>query len=855
VVGVGASAGGLDAFTQLLQALPDDTGLAFVFIQHLAPQRESALPELLAGKTRLPVVQAADHLPLEPNRVYVIPPNWHMELRQGMLRLFPRQAGRAAFLPIDRFFRSLAEEIQSRAIGVILSGTASDGALGLREIKAAGGITFAQDPETARYDGMPRAAIATHAVDLTLAPPAIAAELARISRHPYIMHVQPRKPGDEVPVHAEQLREILEMLKRFSGVNFTNYKQPTIRRRLQRRMMLHKLGHVDHYLKYLRENPGEIRNLYRDVLIHVTRFFREPGSFQALADTVFPEIVKNRRRETPIRIWVPGCSTGEEPYSLAIALLEFLGDEAGEVPIQIFGTDLSEPAIEAARAGLYPETIEEDVSPERLHRFFTKTGDGYRICKTVRDLCVFARQDLTRDPPFSKLDLIVCRNVMIYLGQVLQKRLVTVFHYALKPLGFLVLGEAETVGAQADLFAVANKRHRIYYKKAVHARTEPSYGPASPSPAETPTPPEHPAEIRGTGPIQAEANRIILSRYSPGGVIVDKDSQILEFRGQTGCFLEPAPGDASLNLLKMAREGLLYPLRISLHESRKNDAPVTKEGLRVKLDGTTRHVDLHVIPLGGGDERYSLVLFEDVTERLPRAEPKFRTAARPRGRASPQGHEQQVLQLQQELAANREYLQSIIQELEAANEAMQSANEEILSSNEELQSTNEELDTAKEELQSSNRESNALNEELHERNAELIRVNSDLINLLSSVQIAIVMVDGDLRIRRFTPMAEKILNLISTDIGRPISHIKPNIDCPDLEQLITEVVNTVSLQEREVQDQQGRRYLLRIRPYKNLENRIDGAVLALLDRDSAKALPPQSPRGPADPPSIQEALH
>ncbi len=526
--------------------------------------------------------------------------------------------------------------------------------------------------------------------------------------------------------------------------------------------------------------------------------------------SVFPAIVSERRNDTPIRIWIPGCSTGEEAYSVAIALLEFLGDNAPSRPVQIFATDVSELAIDRARAGLYSDNIAADVSAERLRRFFNKVDGSFRVTKRVRDLCIFARQDLTRDPPFSKLDLIVCRNVLIYLGPVPQRKLMTVFHYALRHSGFLMLGGTETIGTHSDLFNVVDKRHRIYAKKPNVARTEMEF-PVEYSPSRD-AGRKPPALERSTSSVQNEANRLIMARFAPPGVLVDADMKIVQFRGHTGAYLEPAPGEASLDLLKMAREGLLYGLRTAIAEALRSDAPIRKRGLRVKHNGHVNDVNLEVIPLSPTAEgRFFLILFESpkAEERSPsRKGRKSKAAPRP----APEKPDHRVSRLEQELAASRDYMQSMIQDLEAANEELQSANEEILSANEELQSTNEELDTAKEELQSTNEELNTVNEELQARNEELSRVNSDLLNLLGSVQIAIVIVTGDLRIRRFTPMAEKVLNLIPTDVGRPISDIKPNIDCPDLEQMILESIDSVSIKERECRDRSGRLYLLRMRP-------------------------------------------
>ncbi len=506
-----------------------------MLVQHLAPQHDSVLPELLASHSNVPVTQAADGMRVEPNHVYVIPPNVYMQMHNGALKLTPRPADSSHFMPIDFFFRSLAAHAQSRPIGVVLSGTASDGAVGLRDIKDAGGIVFAQEPNSAKYDGMPRSAIATGVVDRVLPAQDIAAELVRIAHHPLLLHPWPVSTSARSPPLADSQRQrIFALLRATSGVDFTNYKQPTIQRRIQRRMLLHKITTLDGYVKFLEENPSEVTGLYQDILIHVTRFFRDPDSFKAMQTRIFPKIAEYRDLRTPIRIWVPGCSTGEEAYSVTIAMLEFLDERhQAEPPLQVFGTDISNMAVERARAGVYPESIAADVSSERLRRFFTRTDSHYRIGKSVRDLCIFARQDLTRDPPFSKLDLIVCRNVLIYLGLVLQKRLMTVFHYALKPTGFLVLGNAETIGAHADLFSVVDKKARIYAAKPMVIP-----GSMGPSSARQIQPPHEmtrrpAAQPRALGGVLAETNRILLSRFAPPAVIVDNDLQIVQSRGQT----------------------------------------------------------------------------------------------------------------------------------------------------------------------------------------------------------------------------------------------------------------------------------------------------------------------------------
>ena len=837
IVGVGGSAGGIEAFRQLLENLPAkfEQPMAIVFILHLLPTHKSLLSELLGRATAIPVVQAKDDMPLEPSHVYVIPPDAYMELRGGRLRLMSRGSESSLFLPIDRFFVSLAQEAKERAIGVVLSGSGADGAIGLRQIKEAGGVAFVQSPESAEHEEMPRAAMAAGEADFVLPPSEIAKALVEFSRNLSAAETDERRKDAKLQPSEKQFERIFSLLRTASGVDFSHYKRPTIERRLQRRMALQKITSVADYIELLQRQPQETNLLYRDILIHVTFFFREAGSFAALTEKVFPRLLEQRRSDESLRIWIPGCSTGEEAYSLAISLLEFLGEKADDVPIQIFATDISDAAIDAARAGMYSEAAVGPVSPERLRRYFAHVDGKYRVNKRVREACIFARHDVTRDPPFSRIDLIMCRNVLIYMDVFLQKRLLSAFHYALKPNGYLMLGAAETVGAQSDLFFSEDKKHRLYSKRAARM------APLDMGPLEEREPGER-AAIPLVKPlrepvvhktIQQEANQLVMSKYAPPGVLVNEKLDIVQFRGQTGFFLEPAPGDVSLNVLSMIRPGLLHALQQALADARKAQAPVRREGLHVAFNSHGRDVNLEVIPILAPDEpMHFLILFEDITEE---AAAKLRKAgappAEPALETKPGG---EIDQLQRELETTRRYLQQTIQDLEVVNEELQSSNEEVLSTNEELQSTNEELDTAKEELQSTNEELNTLNAELHSRNEELSRLNSDLLNLLRSVQLAVIMVDRTLAIRRFTPAAEKLFNLIPTDIGRPLQHLKPNIECPQLHEWIRGVIETAKPLEREIQDMSGKWYALRIWPYSSLDDRIEGAVIALVDIDAAK---------------------
>jgi two-component system CheB/CheR fusion protein len=830
VAGVGASAGGLEAYSELLEALPENPGLALLLVSHLDPGQKSHLPEILGRVSKLPVAEVAEGMRVEVDRVYVIPPGTNMAMVDGHLTLTPRPPRPAQHMPIDHLFRSLADIQRDRAAAVVLSGNGTDGAIALQAVKAAGGVTFAQDETTAKYPSMPRAAVLEGGVDHVLRPREIARELGRIARHPYTRSAA-GSPADAPPPPAgDPAAEIVGLVRTRTGVDFANYKQTTIRRRVFRRMALRNLQDPRDYLAALRADAAEVQALYQDLLIRVTQFFRDPEAFAALREKVFPALTASRPPGAPVRVWVAGCSTGEEVYSLAISLLEFLDGEAGAVPVKVLATDLNEAALEKARAGVYLDNIEIDVSPERLRRFFVRHDGHYQISKAVREVCVFSRHNLATDPPFSRIDLVSCRNVLIYLDTPLQKRVMPLLHYALNPGGFLFLGSSENVGPTGDLFEVVDARHRVFAR--THARPGVPVefsAPAGGAGAARPPLLEPAGPLWSALDVQKEADRVLLARYAPVGVVVDEGMTVLQFRGRTAPYLEPAPGMATLDLFRMLREGLLAEVRTATAQAKAENAPVVREGLRVAEGGEVRTVRVEVVPfkVPPNGVRFFLVLFQDAAAGRPAHPP----AAPPPPAATT---DQQVAQLQQEIGALREYLQSVIEEQESTNEELKSANEEILSSNEELQSTNEELQTAKEEAQSANEELATLNEELRHRNAELARANNDLVNLLSGVNIPIVMVGRDLRVRRFTPLAEKTFNLIPSDVGRPIGDIKPNIQVADLSALIAGAVDTLVPYEGEVRDAAGRWYSLRIRPYVTLDNKIDGASVVLLDIDSIR---------------------
>jgi two-component system, chemotaxis family, CheB/CheR fusion protein len=836
VVAVGASAGGLGAFTQLLRALPDDTGMAFVFIQHLDPKHHSILSELLAKTSNMPVLEAKHGTTVEPNHVYVIPPNVNMGILRRRLQLTPRAAETGQHAPIDFFMRSLAEARNSRSIGVVLSGTASDGTRGLTAIKAEGGITFAQDERSAKYNGMPHSAITSGCVDFILPPEKIAQELARISGHAYLSPARRDSRAGSVKkqkTRDDSFEKVFALLRSTCGINFREYKPGTIQRRTLRRMALHKMDHVSDYMMYLEKHPSETEALCQDLLIPVTSFFRDLEVFEALKSKVFPSIVKDKTNKGTIRIWAPGCSTGEETYSLAIVLLEFLGDKGSGFQVQLFGTDVNERGIEKARAGMYPERISQEISPDRLRRFFTKTDEGYRVSKGVRDLCVFAKQNLAEDPPFSQVNLVACRNLLIYLGPALQSKIMPILHYALRPSGFLMLGNAESVAAFPNLFAPADKKHKIFIKRAVGTKLHYDFS-ANRYARETAIPIEAREQSGSSMDFdqQHKADRIVLKKYAPPGVIINENMEIVQFRGPIGPYIEPAPGRASLHLLKIAKKEFVAELRTAVDHAKKNHAPVKRQSVEFRRNGQLRSVHISVEPLESLNEsRQYLVLFEQTS---PSVSPQRKVAGKLHGIGRTAKGE--IAQMRRKLATTEEHLRSVIESKEASDEEYQSANEEILSANEELQSTNEELETSKEELQSANEELNTVNDELHNRNIELDRVNSDLNNVLTSTSMPVVMVDRGLRIRRLTVASAEVLNMLPSDIGRPIMDIRSDIHVPNLEALIAGVLDTLTPRELDVQDKENHWYSLQIRPYRTTDDKIDGAVLVLSDIDSLKRL-------------------
>jgi two-component system CheB/CheR fusion protein len=625
IVGIGASAGGLEAFSELLRRLPETTGMAFVLVQHLDPKHSSELGEILARTTEIPVSEVNDGTVVRPDHIYVIPPDTVMTIKGGTLRLGARILTRGQHLPIDHFLRSLAEDSADRAISVILSGTASDGSEGSRAIKAAGGITFAQDEESAKYGGMPQSAVKTGCVDFVLPPSAIAHELARVGQHPYLAPDASEKPELAI-ANGNQMETLLSLLRVASGVDFTYYKPTTLQRRIKRRMVLHKLEKVADYVRYIKVKPGELDELYKDILIHVTSFFRDPDAFEALRRHVFPNLFHDSKAGT-VRVWVPGCSTGEEVYSLAMAMLEYIWLETqktarptpGSVPFQIFATDISESSLDRARAGIYSSAAVAEISPERLRRFFVRLDAGYQINKSVREMCIFARQNVAKDPPFSNLDLITCRNLLIYLGAVLQKRVIPTLHYALKPDRYLMLGGSESLGTFSEYFLPLDKKNRIFQKKKSVSRLSTyfngvEYGIRRVENTKVAR------ESETVLTVEKAADRVLFNRFVPASIVVNEEMEIVHFRGKTGPYLEPASGHPTFSLVKMAREGLLVDLRSALAKAQKERAPVRKAGVYIQSNGGTREVNLEITPIRveGSPEHFCLIVFQDapVSESL-----------------------------------------------------------------------------------------------------------------------------------------------------------------------------------------------------------------------------------------------
>ena len=828
VVGIGASAGGLEALDLFLQNVPAGSGMAFVIVQHLDPTHKGLMVELLQRVTTMKVVQVGDRMKVEPNQVYVIPPNKDMSILHGTLHLFDPVAPRGLRLPIDFFFRSLADDRQDKSIGVILSGMGSDGTLGLRAIKEKAGAVFVQEPGSAKFDGMPKSAIDAGLADVIALAEELPGRIIAYLRHAPLAG----RPGHALEEKAQSaLEKIFILLRTQTGQDFSLYKKSTVYRRVERRMGLHQIDGIATYVRFLQENPQETELLFKELLIGVTNFFRDPKAWDHLKKEVIPAFLERRPTGGILRAWTPGCSTGEEAYSLAIVFKEALErvKPARNVSLQVFATDLDQDAIEKARAGVYPANITPDVSPERLRRFFSQEERGYRVGKEIREMVVFAPQNVIMDPPFTKLEILVCRNLLIYLTPELQKKLLPLFHYSLNPGGVLFLGSAETIGTFTDLFTPVDVKARVYRRLDTALGATPIEFPSS-FIAMTPEEPAPAKPERPSASLQMLADQLILTGYAPAAVLTSGKGDILYISGRTGKYLEPAAGKANWNIFAMAREGLRYELGSAFQKALQAKDAITRKGLKVRTNGNEAAVDITVQPLVEPEELKGMVMivFADA------AMPPEATAPRTSGRSGV--HTEQLLEVKQELHKVREELHSCREEMQTTQEELKSANEELQSANEELQSTNEELTTSKEEMQSMNEELQTVNQELQAKVTDLSRANNDMKNLLESTDIATLFLDDNLDIRRFTSQMAKIIKLIPGDAGRPITDIASELAYPELVEDAREVMRTLAFKEVMVAASGGRWFQVRIMPYRTLENRIDGVVITFADITVSKTL-------------------
>ncbi|MCE9613445.1 MAG: PAS domain-containing protein [Lentisphaerae bacterium] len=829
IVGIGASAGGLEALEQFLGNIPPHSGMAFVIIQHLDPTRKGLMPELLQRTTGMKIIQVKDRTRVQPDSVYVIPPNKDMSILHGMLHLLEPAAPRGLRLPIDFFLRSLALDQQEHSIGVILSGMGSDGTLGLRAIKEKGGLILVQDPATAKFDGMPRSAIEAGLPDIVAPVAELPAKLIAYLRRPPL-----RESASEAPLEVKTqsaLEKVVILLRARTGNDFSLYKRNTLHRRIERRMGIHQIGKMATYIRYLQENTQELDLLFKELLIGVTNFFRDPAAWDLLRKDLIPALIASRPTAQTFRAWVTGCSTGEEAYSLAMVFKEAAEsiDPKRHVPLQIFATDLDRDAIELARRGVFPANIAVDVSPERLAQFFTKDEHGYRVRKEIRDMITFAPQNLIMDPPFTKLDILCCRNLLIYLEPEMQKKLIPLFHYNLSAGGILFLGSAETVGGFSDLFAPVPGKSRLYRRMESATRLEPVEFPSTFSAPIPGGPTRLPAPIASAS-LQSLADQLVLQRYAPPAALVNDKGDIFYISGRTGKYLEPAAGKANWNIFVMVREGLRYELSGAFQKVLRQDTPVTFRGRESENNPPEQAVDVTIQRLAEPGPLHGLVMivFADVTlPVLPRLSGRL-----PKSGPQPP----RLAALEHELHKAHEETRITRAEMQLSQEELKSTNEEMQSTNEELQSTNEELMTSKEEMQSLNEELQTVNTELQAKLDELSRSNNDMKNLLNSTDIATLFLDNDLNVRRYTTQATKIIKLRPGDVGRPITDLASQLHYPHLVEDGRAVLQSLVPAEKPIGAADGRWFTVRIMPYRTLDDRIDGLVITFMDITTAKAM-------------------
>ena len=820
VVGIGASAGGLEALELFFTHMPPDAGIAFVIIQHLDPKHKSIMDELLKRRTTMRVLQAEDGVTIEPNSVYLNQPDKDIGIFNGRFQLTDPVETHQVRLPINHFFRSLAEDKGENAICIILSGSGSDGTLGLKEIKGAGGMVMVQNPEQAQYDSMPRSAIETGLVDYVLPADKMPKELIGYIKQPYVR-------GYKVGIgaeHPDSIQKVLMLVRSRTGHDFSHYKQNTVDRRVERRMALQNITDIRTYVHYLKDTPAEVDSLFKDLIIEVTSFFRDPEAFEILDKKIIPSIVERKKPDSAVRVWVPGCATGEEAFSLAMLFQEAMDRLDKHLNVQIFATDINKETIEQARSAHFHEGISADIPAERLERFFIKEGKGYRVKKTIRDMVVFAVQNLISDSPFSKLDMVSCRNILIYMDSVLQKKVIPLFHYTLNQNGYLFLGSSETIGEFSGLFSPVNAKWKIYQRKGIVVGKAPAY-------LHAPLDDAHPAYLKTLEKpvfrdinVQEMAEKMMLDEYAPPSVFIDEKYNILYFQGATDRYLTQPPGEPTYNLITMAREDLRYQLSAVLNKAVKQKKAVLRETLQLKQKGGIRTVDVVVKPVAQSalKQKLMMVSFEEKTSPDEKVMKKKKTSGSPE-------IDLRVSSLEKELRSTKEYLQATIEQMQTSNEELRSANEELQSTNEELQSTNEELATSKEELQSTNEELVTVNSELQDKIEALVQVNSDINNLLASTDIGTIFLDNDLRIKRFTPAMMNFFNLIQTDIGRPISDITSKIPLANISRDARTVLKDLQKKESEIRTENGNWYSMRILPYRTVENTIDGVVITFMD--------------------------
>ncbi|MDN3515147.1 MAG: PAS domain-containing protein [Candidatus Brocadia sp.] len=826
IVGIGASAGGLEAFEQFFSCMPSESGIAFVLVPHLDPNHTSMMPDLLRRYTTMKVVEIKDKMRVEPDRIYIIPPNKDMSMHDGFLHLSAPQEPHGLRMPIDFFFRSLAEDCGERAICIILSGNGTDGTMGLRAIHGVGGMSMVQDVNTAKYDGMPKSAIGTGLSDYVLTVEKMPAQLDSYIKHTFLKKaVKIPSVTDKTP---DLVQKILAIIKNKTGHDFSMYKKSTINRRIERRMNLHDIEEPSTYARYLQEHPDEVKMLFKELLIVVTSFFRDPEAFEVLKKKILPKYLEGKPESYTVRIWVPGCATGEEVYSHAMILKECMEEMKREFKMQIFGTDIDEDAINTARAGVYPSNISIDVDAERLKRFFVKEENGYRIKKDIRETAIFSMQNVVKDPPFTRMDIISCRNLLIYLENELQNKLLPVFQYSLKPEGILFLGTSESIGGFINLFTVIDKKWKIFRCKESMTTARVLMIP-EPRKMLEPISREVDEKIRKAVGVNIDelAARALLEKFAPPCAIINEQGNIFYIHGRTGKYLEPARGKPNLNILEMVREGLQLELRSAIHTAISRKKDVVCEGLQVKTNGSYQIINLMVKRIVDLKDKLGLLMvaFEDVAPAKKGAKPKVMAA---------QKYDRRTSKLEQELKYTKDSLRATVEELQASNEELKSANEELQSSNEELQSTNEELETSKEELQSVNEELITVNSELQSKIEQLSRTENDMRNLLDSIKMGIIFLDNNLHIKRFTMAATRVFNLIASDVGRPISHIVSNLKYEGLIADAQEVLDKLAFKELEVRTKDKKWFLVRIVPYRTMENVIEGAVITFTDINEVK---------------------